>query len=227
MNARTNLKKSVEKRLIKYIPEISEVDEQIVDAERPERRKWKFVAAVASICERIGCTPKDISELADHLLTLPRTPEYAPVLSFVARTKDRALKLLGGDEVPPMSNFVHRDLMADLVMSMQFIQNCNVLKLVAASWEIAGRECPEAFAEGCECPTKHQEMIDKLKEKRVRLVQEAANSLTLEDLEIHVHGPMANCWYADTNREVAASALGNTVGVENLVRWHASKAQQE
>lgn len=216
---RTQLKTKVDKGLMACAKEVVAIDAKILDAERPERRKQKVEPSIQSLCARVqGCTVERIVELSEKVKSLPATPEYAPALSLIAKLKDRAVLIVGGDEVPPITGWVHRDLLPELIMSCQFL-GCNIHELTAVAWYQAGQEQPEAFAEACDDLAKHAQMIEQLKATRAKLVQEAADAMTLDDLEIHFYSGSAKTWFAGTNREVPASAPGDPQGIEALVRW--------
>lgn len=216
---RTQLKTKVDKGLMACAKEVVAIDYQIADAERPERRKQKVLPSIQSLCARVqGCTVERVVELSKKIQTLPPTPEYAPALSLIAKFKDRAILLVGGDEVPPITGWVHRDLLPEILMSCQFI-GCNIHELVAVAWYQAGQEHPQTFAEACDDLTKHCEMIEKLREQRVKLLQEAADAVTLPDLDFHYYAGSAKVWFANTNREVPSSVPGDPQGIEALVQW--------
>lgn len=216
---RTQLKTKVDKGLMACAKEVLVIDYQIADAERPERRKQKVLPSIESLCARVqGCSFQRVVELSKKIRTLPPTAEYAPALSLIAKLKERAILLVGGDEIPPITGWVHRDLLAEILMGCQFV-GCNVHELTAIAWFQAGEESPETFAEACDDLAKHCEMIEQLRQKRATLIQEAANAMTLDDLEIHFYHGSAKTWFSGTNREVPASAPGDGSGIEALVRW--------
>lgn len=216
---RTQLKTKVDKGLMACAKEVLVIDYQIADAERPERRKQKVLPSIESLCARVeGCSFQRVVELSKKIRTLPPTPEYAPALSLISKLKERAILLVGGDEVPPVTGWVHRDLLAEILMGCQFV-NANLHELTAVAWYLTGEESPQTFAEACDDLTAHVAMIEKLREKRAKLVQEAADAMTLDDLEIHFYHGSAKTWFSNTGREVSASAPGDPQGIEALVQW--------